>query len=48
MARMDGATLREELARLQQPPYDERVMELKNANQFAGLVDLVPLLKPFA
>jgi len=38
----------EELARLQQPPYGERVVELKNANQFAGLVGLVPLLKPFA
>jgi RimJ/RimL family protein N-acetyltransferase len=38
----------EELARLQQPPYGERVVELKNANQFVGLVGLVPLLKPFA
>jgi len=38
----------EELARLQQPPYGERVVELKNGHQFAGLVGLVPLLKPFA
>ena len=38
----------EELARLQQPPYGERVVELKNTNQFAGLVGLVPLLAPFA
>jgi len=38
----------EELARLRQPPYGERVVELRNANQFAGLVGLVPLLKPFA
>lgn len=38
----------EELARLQQPPYGERVVELKDGNRFAGLVGLVPLLKPFA
>jgi RimJ/RimL family protein N-acetyltransferase len=38
----------EELARLQQPPYGERVVELKDTNQFAGLVGLVPLVKPFA
>jgi RimJ/RimL family protein N-acetyltransferase len=38
----------EELARLQQPPYGERAVELKNTNQFAGLVGLVPMLKPFA
>jgi RimJ/RimL family protein N-acetyltransferase len=38
----------EELARLRQPPYGERVVELRTANQFAGLVGLVPLLKPFA
>src|SRR5215813_14192066 len=38
----------EELARLQQPPYGERVVEFRNANQFAGLVGLVSLLKPFA
>jgi len=31
-----------------QPPYGERVVELKNNRQFAGLVGLVPLLKPFA
>ena len=38
----------EELARLQQPPYGERVVELKDGKQFAGLIGLVPLLKPFA
>lgn len=38
----------QELARLQQPPYGERVVELKNGNRFVGLVGLVPLLKPFA
>lgn len=38
----------EELARLQQPPYGERVIELKSVRGFAGLVGLVPLLKPFA
>ena len=38
----------EELARLRQPPYGDRVVELKNTSQFAGLVGLVPLLKPFA
>ena len=38
----------EELARLKQPPYGERVIELKNQQEFAGLVGLVPLLKPFA
>ena len=38
----------EELARLLQPPYGDRVVELKDSNQFAGLVGLVPLLKPFA
>jgi len=32
----------EELAHLQQPPYGECVVELKNTNQFAGLVGLVP------
>jgi len=38
----------EELARLRQPPYGERAVELKNDQQFAGLVGLVPLLAPFA
>lgn len=38
----------EELARLKQPPYGERVAELKSSQQFAGLIGLVPLLKPFA
>jgi RimJ/RimL family protein N-acetyltransferase len=38
----------EELARLKQPPYGERVVELKNNHDFAGLVGLVPLLAPFA
>ena len=38
----------EELARLMSPPYGERAVELKHDHSFAGLVGLVPLLKPFA
>ena len=37
-----------ELSRLTQPPYGDRVIELKNGGGFAGLVGLVPMLGPFA
>jgi len=38
----------EQLARLLQPPYGERLVALKDSGRFVGLVGLVPLLKPFA
>ncbi|EPX64376.1 acetyltransferase, GNAT family [Cystobacter fuscus DSM 2262] len=37
----------EQLARLYQPPYGERAVELEESGQFVGLVGLVPLLAPF-
>jgi RimJ/RimL family protein N-acetyltransferase len=38
----------EQLARLMQPPYGERLVALKDSGRFVGLVGLAPLLKPFA
>ncbi|MGO9604921.1 MAG: GNAT family N-acetyltransferase [Candidatus Binataceae bacterium] len=37
-----------ELDRLNQPPYGDHVIALKENAQFAGLIGLVPLLAPFA
>lgn len=37
-----------ELDRLNQPPYGERVVALKENAQFVGLIGLVPLLAPFS
>ena len=36
-----------ELARLEQPPYGDRAVVVKDTGRFAGLVGLVPLLAPF-
>lgn len=37
-----------ELDRLNQPPYGDRAVELRESGQLVGLVGLVPLLAPFA
>jgi len=37
----------EQLAQLNQPPYGDRAVVLKDGETFAGLVGLVPLLAPF-